>query len=53
MAMEAAGVEMHGSDGALVTDPQDCLRRIGEHITTFRATTMPRLVQLGIVDPPL
>ena len=53
MAMEAAGVEMRGSDGALVTDPQYCLLRIGEHITIFRATTMPRLVQLGIVDPPL
>ena len=44
---------MRGPDGALLTDPQDCLRRIGEHITIFRATTMPRLVQLGIVDPPL
>jgi len=53
MAMEAAGVEMRGPDGALLTDPQDCLRRIGEHITIFRATTMPRLVQVGIVDPPL
>lgn len=50
MGMEAAAVEMRGADGELLTDPQQCLQKISQHIDTFRETTLPRLVRLGITD---
>jgi hypothetical protein len=50
MGMDAAGVEMRGADGELLSDPQHCLEQISKHIDTFRSTTLPRLVRLGIVD---
>lgn len=52
MGLQATGAELRGPDGNLLTDPDECLRQIQAHISTFRSTTLPRLVQLGIVDPP-
>jgi predicted SAM-dependent methyltransferase len=52
MGMEAAAVEMRGADGQLLTDPQQCLQQISQHIDTFRTNTLPRLVRLGITDQP-
>jgi hypothetical protein len=42
---------MRGSDGELLTDPQECFQQISQHIANFRTSTLPRLVQLGILDP--
>jgi SAM-dependent methyltransferase len=50
MGMEAAGVEMRGTDGVQLTDPQHCLELIRRHIHSFSSGTLPRLVRLGIVD---
>ncbi len=51
MGLEGAAVEMRGSDGELLTDPQECFQQISKHIDNFRTSTQPRLVQLGILDP--
>ncbi len=53
MGLQATGVELHGPDGALFTDPEQCLQQIQSDVRRFRDQTLPRLVQLGIVDPLL
>lgn len=50
LGLQAAGVELRGSDGNLLTDPDECLRQIHTHVSEFRTTTFPRLEQLGIAD---
>ena len=50
LGLQATGVELRASDGALLTDPEQCLRQIQAHISQFRSTTVPRLAQLGITD---
>lgn len=41
-----------GDEGAQLTRPQHCLQQISQHIDTFRSTTLPRLVRLGLVVAP-
>jgi SAM-dependent methyltransferase len=50
MGLQATGVELRSHDGALITDTEECLLKIQKHICSFRITTFPRLVQLGIVE---
>lgn len=50
LGLQATGVELRGSDGNLLTDPDECLRQIHTHVSQFRSTTLPRLEQLGIAD---
>ena len=52
MGMDAAAVEMRDADGEVLTDPQQRLQQISQHIDTFRTNTLPRLVRLGITDQP-
>jgi hypothetical protein len=51
IGLQATGVELRGPDGALLTDADECLSKIQTHISQFRSTTFPRLVQLGIAGP--
>ena len=50
LGLQATGVELRGSDGSLLTDPEQCLRQIKSHTSQFCNTTLPRLLQHGITD---
>jgi len=51
LGLQATGVELRDREGAPLNEPAACLERLETHITAFRQATLPRLVQLGIVDP--
>jgi hypothetical protein len=51
IGLQATGVELRSHDGILMTDPDECLRKIQTHLSSFRSTTFPLLMQLGIVEP--
>jgi FkbM family methyltransferase len=51
IGLQATGVELRSHDGVLMTDPDECLRKIQTHLSSFRSTTFPLLMQLGIVEP--
>jgi SAM-dependent methyltransferase len=50
MGMQAAGAQLRDPNGNLLSDPQDCLRLISEHINAFRSHALPRLARIGVVD---
>lgn len=50
LGLQATGVELRGSDGSLLPDPEQCLRQIQTHISQFCNATLPRLLQHGITD---
>lgn len=52
MGLQATGVELRDRKGALLSEPAACLELLDSQIAEFRDTTLPRLVQLGIVDLP-
>jgi FkbM family methyltransferase len=52
LGLQATGVELRNREGVLLSEPAECLSLLDSEITRFRDTTLPRLVQLGIIDPP-
>lgn len=53
LGLQAMGVELRGPDGSPLQEASQCMQQIDSHIEKFRSTTLPRLVQLGIVDSPV
>jgi hypothetical protein len=49
LGLQATGAELR-ADGRLLTDEVECLEHIHGQIAKFSRTTMPRLVQLGIIN---
>ena len=50
LGLQATGVGLRDRAGALLSEPAACLELLETQIAEFRQTTLPRLVQLGIVD---
>lgn len=53
MGIQATGADLYGPNGVLLTDPAQCLLSIQRDIDRFRMQTLPRLVQLGILNSPV